>query len=365
LDTLEGVRFLTRIIATGGLYELENQDPAYPAFSRMVTPWRQWGIPNPDYVYLHAPVHGDYSYRVSGRRGTGLMLAFQIVAGHLARVDTMRIVDNAVHVIDGSGDLSVDADGRFEITLSRQPREGNWLELPEGEAMVAVRNILYDWETEDPAMIFIEREGASYPAPATSPDDLGHQIGRFVEFLYEFPKWQAQAVDFAYLAEPGTIPFPPFTQDTGRELGLSHQYYGQGVYHCEADEAVIVHVTPPRCVYWSFHLANNNWESFDWDLRPTSINGHQAVLDPDGGFRAVISHRDPGVPNWLDASHHPQGLVVGRYNLTDSVPVPQLEVVPLGEVRDHLHPDTATVTPAERSESVRRRMLSVRRIHSF
>ena len=44
--------------------------------------------------------------------------------------------------------------------------------------------------------------------------------------------------------------------------------------------------------------------------RQSSLNGHQAVLDPDGVFRAVISARDPGVPNWLDT-----GGVITSYSI--------------------------------------------------
>jgi hypothetical protein len=239
------------------------------------------------------------------------------------------------------------------------------LELPEEGGLVAIRNVIYDWETELPAMLYIEREGATYPAPAFNQEDLAYRIDRLAEFMGEFPVWMSRAVEMAYLADPGTIPFPPFTVGTDQDLGLRHQAYGQGVYHCGEDEAVVMEVTPPNCVYWGFHLAGNNWESFDWDLRQTSINGHQAVIDPDGMFRAVIAHRDPGVPNWLDACGHTPGLIAGRYNRTDAAPVPRLTVVPLAEVRDHLHSDTAVVSPAERSEQLRRRMLSVRRIHSF
>jgi hypothetical protein len=41
---------------------------------------------------------------------------------------------------------------------------------------------------------------------------------------------------------------------------------------------------------------NTFWESQEFDVRQTSLNGHQARLDPDGVFRGVISITDPGVP---------------------------------------------------------------------
>jgi hypothetical protein len=97
------------------------------------------------------------------------------------------------------------------------------------------------------------------------------------------------------------------------------------------------------------------------DLRQSSLNGHQAMLDPDGMFRAVIAHRDPGVPNWLDAAGHTDGLIVCRYFRPESVEEPVFRVVPFDKVRDELPASTMTVAPGERDEVLRRRMHSVRR----
>jgi hypothetical protein len=54
------------------------------------------------------------------------------------------------------------------------------------------------------------------------------------------------------------------------------------------------------------------------------------VLEPDGTFRAVIAHRDPGVPNWLDTEGRPFGLVFWRFFLPEGpIDTPQAEVVPV------------------------------------
>jgi hypothetical protein len=103
------------------------------------------------------------------------------------------------------------------------------------------------------------------------------------------------------------------------------------------------------------------WEALDFSVRQTSINGHQAVLDADGVFRAVIAHRDPQVPNWLDASGHTTGLLLLRYVEPTSTPIPELRVVPLEDLRSALPAATRVVTAEERTETIRRRMHSVRR----
>ena len=51
---------------------------------------------------------------------------------------------------------------------------------------------------------------------------------------------------------------------------------------------------PPDALYWSVSLGNYWWETIDYANRQSSLNGHQAVLDADGVFRAVVAHARPG-----------------------------------------------------------------------
>ena len=84
----------------------------------------------------------------------------------------------------------------------------------------------------------------------------------------------------------------------------------------------------------------------------SSLNGHQAALDSDGDFRAVISLDDPGVANWLDPQQRQQGHLVGRWYESSSQPVPTLKRVKRAELFDHLPPDTPRVTPEQRREII-------------
>jgi hypothetical protein len=108
---------------------------------------------------------------------------------------------------------------------------------------------------------------------------------------------------------------------------------------------------------------NNFWESQEFDLRQTSLNGHQAALDPDGIFSGVISLEDPGVPNWLDPVGHRAGLICTRVLNPAQAPEVALRIVPLRALRRELHPGTPTIAAAERSAALRRRMLSLHRRH--
>jgi hypothetical protein len=74
--------------------------------------------------------------------------------------------------------------------------------------------------------------------------------------------------------------------------------------------------------------------------------------------RLVIAHRDPGVPNWLDASGHPEGMIQYRYVWARSRPEPRLRLVPFAAVREALPPGHPRVSPEER-----RRTLAAREAH--
>jgi hypothetical protein len=102
-------------------------------------------------------------------------------------------------------------------------------------------------------------------------------------------------------------------------------------------------------------------ESLDFANHQSSLNGFQARLDKDGVFRAVVAHRDPGVPNWHDTAGHAEGSMLYRRNQADGSPIPAARVVKLSALRESLPPDTPRVTAAERAAQIERRRAHVQR----
>jgi hypothetical protein len=137
------------------------------------------------------------------------------------------------------------------------------------------------------------------------------------------------------------------------------QAYGIGNFTCGPDEAVIVEFAPPRCRHWSVSLANWYWESIDYASRQSSLNGHQARVDPDGVFRGVIAHSDPGVANWLDTSGHQRGTIAIRFLFPESETSPALRAVKLADLPGALPDGTPRVGPSERAAVLDRRRRSV------
>ena len=137
---------------------------------------------------------------------------------------------------------------------------------------------------------------------------------------------------------------------------MSIQHYCQCIFELEADEALILETELPKtCRYWNVQLNDPLFNAIEYVYRQSSLNGHQARIDDDGRFRAVLALEDPGVPNWLDTGGYTSGTVMGRWYAADSRPLPAMRRVPLSEVRRHLPAATPVVSAAERDRRLRAR----------
>ena len=48
-------------------------------------------------------------------------------------------------------------------------------------------------------------------------------------------------------------------------------------------------------------------ESLDYRHHTIHVNKHTAHYESDGSVRVVVSHTDPGVPNWIETAGHQYG----------------------------------------------------------
>lgn len=351
----EGFRYLARFLAAGNTQCVTHGDPDYPLFARMIDYATPWGLDNPDCLYHYASIRGDASYRITGNRGTANHIDIQANFGHFSDGDISSW--GTISSIDGFS-LETATNGDFELTLSPEHQEGNWLKLEPNAEFLLVRQYFNDWETESPAELFVERIGATYPIPPPLTSDIADRLEKLGRWLDRGGAlWQKMS--------RGLLSMPPNSlimhrADAAAErAGLRGQAYGMGNFRCRAGEAVIVELTPPICHHWSFGLANEYWEAIEYASRQSSLNGHQAVLDDDGVFRAVIAAVDPGVANWLDTAGHTQGTIAARFLRAEDVPAPTLRVVSLDSVVDELPPATPKIDPATRAALLERRRWAV------
>jgi len=308
----------------------------------------KWGMDCPDAAYSGTSLRGDTSYRIRGVRGTVRYVGLQVMGG----METLANV-----VVD---DLEIAEDGSFDIVLSADEHDGNWLRLDERASTLIVRQFFYDWENELPAQLTIERTDGPEPGGHRSPDAEGTArhlvaLGEFIEASVAF--WDD--IEKVGRAE-GLNRFrdPANRTDIG---GAEENVTVWGSYDIGPDDALVVTVTPPPALYWSLVLGDEWWASVDYANHQSSLNGHQAVLDSDGAFRAVVSIRDPGVANWLDTTGFSVGPMIFRWLRASSAPVPSTRVIPVNELDDALPASTARVSADERQRVLAARRAGVHR----
>ena len=307
----------------------------------------KWGMDCPDCIYVGSALEGESTYRLWGHRGSARYVGLQVMAG---------MASSANALLD---EFELDPDGNFEIILSADPHEGNWIPLDAGATMLVVRHFFYDWEHEVPVTMSIQR--LSGPASGDEPvveepkAAMARQVvalGAFVEENLNF------FLAFSNPEAPNTF-LPPLD---GTAMGAAAENRPViGSWKLAPHEALIIEVTPPKGLYWGYSLGNIWWETIDYSNHQSSLNGFQAVVDHDGMLRVVVAHHDPGVANWLDTAQHSEGPIILRCVRTESAPVPKTRVVPFDRLAEELPSGTARVTPSERQAAIRIRQNAVSR----
>ncbi len=257
----------------------------------------------PDCIYTRAKLRGGESYRLFGNRGTARYVGLQTMDG---------IVSTANELVD---ELEVDAHGNFEVVLSPDEHDGNWMRIEGAHPTLTVRHFFYDWDTEVASSLRIERIGdpvAATGAPTVEPDvAVSRQLVALGDFVHDNLKFFLQ---FG-AATPSNGFLPPIDRTSIGAAAENKPVIGR--WELDPDEALILEVEPPEGVYWSYSVGNPWWETIHYGRHQSSLNAHQAAVDTDGLVRVVLCGRDPGVANWLDTAGHSNGAMILRCVRTD------------------------------------------------
>ena len=349
-DRLEGYDYLAGRIRmamqTAFDYDLDR-----PLFVNPTHQFSRQGLDNPDAIYFHAYLREGVEYVIRGRRGTSADLSFQVMGGSYS-------ADSAPPSLMAFDDRELDIadDGTFEFTYLAEP----------SAKTIIVREVFNDWDTEERGLITIERtDTIGRPAAPLSEKVLrkkyevaARSLVGSIQTWFMFPQF------FQYKEPVNTLTSPRSTPG-----GLDSQRSSIGHYELDDDQALVVEV--PRCddcAYQAIQVGSDWYASTDYETHQTSLTKAQAVTDPDGVMRFVVSEQDPGIANWLETTGHRTGAMMLRWQRLerDLGPDdgPTVTLVPFAEVRDHL-PHHAPVTPDEyaariaaRQRAVARRMIS-------
>jgi hypothetical protein len=327
-DRAEGHRYLARLLRAGLLSFIENPGPLHPAF-RAMPEMVKMGIDNPDNFYLSASIDPSLEYRIRGKRGTIHYLSFAAQNQNFAAKD--KISGGAGHLNDS--ELTLEADGSFEIIASQKEQPGNWLRMTDQTRQILVRQTFLHRSSETPVDVEIECLDAEGPPDPLDPTRIGGQLKGGAMYAIGCAQWFADWVlDFLNQAPLNDFHLPELEKH--RVMGGDPNIrMWLGMWKLEPDEALVIEATPPKCDYWNFQLANIWAESLDHHNRKVHVNSGSAVYRDDGSFRLVVANEDPGnVDNWIDTADHSHGVMALRWVRTDAHPKPSARVVKISDL---------------------------------
>jgi hypothetical protein len=378
----EGYRYLAGFVHFG-VERAFHCDPSFPKFRNALSVYNKSTIENADAIYFYAEIDGRQRYRISGKaedfrhwRGeqrteggkkAPQYLIFETANGPMS-CDTGDLRELTPGYRTGFGtldcsELQIADDGTFELLLGPEKPEGysgNFIctrkppskRNPDGEdryaSFISGRQLFYDWENEEPIhldIVALDHEG-DQPAPLTPADaaqnlrKMGSVIRGHMHFWLNFYDKVLNCFgthggpeDGAYFMPVNEYNKPnAASSDTGG--GMSTNIYAGGIFELEEDEALYVEAefkgTP---VYTSIHLGNLWGESPDYSNHQSSLNHHQMHMDDNNIQRWVISHRDPGVKNWIDTTGLPRGYLSHRWAYSELPPKDQWPTISAKKVK--------------------------------
>ncbi len=345
IDRAEGLRYLLQQLSSSIQAELVEQPSQIPLLRIGATTINKWGLDGADAKYQAASIDGSGSYRLYGQLGSARLVAMQLTH--------MQGTYAAFGALTGN-QLNADEEGNFEVLISsHKPSDwqGVWLQLNSATDNILVREYFSDWGKERPGRYYLEQLGSTTSITQLTAEQMNSLLQNTVQtFSSRISQWQGrveqsrkQLVNKVHMEKAGG-------------QGLSSNVYGSGWFKVNEDEALVIEMDAPEALLWSVQLGNVWWESLDYINHTASYNDSQAVASSDGKYRFVLSHVDPGVPNWLDPAGHLEGALLFRLQETNEIVVPLVELVPLSNLAEHLPQDTQTIDSEQRrSEIIMRR----------
>jgi len=335
-DVADGHRFLLHVLDQGIALWLEA-DPDRPVFTRIVSPTRKALGDNPDAVYYSAPLRGDRSYRIRGNLAGATYTSFTLEGGNRDGHYPDRVVATL-----NDAELGADANRDYELIVSPDAVAAPSLRLAPDVGTVTTRHY-FERETPvaaDPGVtIPLRVEPLDPPGPPPTHDDTSiaagiRRVRNYVHglTLREKPRTPDQQPSWVSM-RPNVFLRPAKWDKADGGFGAVDNAYAMAPYVVMPGQALVIRGRMPACRFANVVLWNRFLQSYDYVNRRISLNRRSLVAEADGGFRIVIAHEDPGVPNWLDAEGRVSGLVYWRFMLPEGEVDPLVaSVVPIAEV---------------------------------
>ncbi len=325
----------------------------HPVDGRLI-PGSRWGIDNPDSVYRVIPISSDERYEIRGRVGEHRMTENYFTLWD-ANMGTVAVLNGRT--------MDVEADGSFTITVDADPAGGrpNHVQTTPEAHEFYIRDVLLDWEHDDPNHLTVQRLG---PAPTTRARTRDEQADATADMMAHFANFTGKLSHGVYKMAPNEFNLAWSADKVG---AMRNQVYVMGRFDVDAGEAFVVDVSDGGAEYFTVPLSNIWGTTLDIVDRTGSLNKAQSVPNDDGTYTYVISPTDPGVANWIDSDGLREGILTLRMaEFGEDGPKEDLaakgRVVKLDDLDSEV-PALRRVTPAERAtELAHRRHSYLRRL---
>lgn len=321
-DYAEARRVMLHVLMHG-LQSWLEADPARPFFTPFINQHKKMLGDNPDARYYTAIIDDQHRYRIRGNLAGATYTSFTIELGAGTDGDGIGSTLNDT-------EFKADANGDYEIIVSREKAEGNWMPMATGATSLTTRHY---YEREEcinndrlhHIPIDIQNLESTPPRPSPNDADIAAGIRRVTEFVKgnvitmnaeNSPSWVSRV--------PNQF-VPPKKDDSHESITYAARdnVYSMAPFVLAPGQALLIRGRFPDCRFSNVVLFNRFLQTFDYEERNISLNRAQTVLDEDGGFEMIVAHRDPGRPNWLDTEGRPYGIMFWRFQL------PKGEIAPL------------------------------------
>jgi hypothetical protein len=298
-------------------------DPERPFFTAFISQHKKMLGDNPDARYYSAAISDAHSYRIRGNLAdatyTSFTTEFDSASG-----------DKGVGSTLNDTQFKADANGDYEIILSREKQAGNWMPLPAGATSITSRHY-YEREQSinndrlHHIPLDIANLAPTGARPTFSDASIAAGIRRVTQFVAKniipfspgsSPEWVSRV--------PNQLPQP--RQDSSNKdiaYAAVDNVYAMAPWLLQPHQALLIRGRLPRCRFANVVLWNRFMQTLDYETRQVSLNRRQITAADNGEFELILAHRDPQRANWLDTEGRAFGMIFWRFQL------PEEEIAPL------------------------------------
>ena len=339
-DVAEGEHMLLHLVKAAIDVWVDN-DASRPRFAPLASAVLKWGGEGADNPSHCAPLDPDRRYVIRGRIKDEAYISFTVYTGKAEGDWNDGVISAMNHT-----EFEVAPDGSFEIPIEPVPTPGA-LHMEAGKPNCVISR--HYWEGEicgmaDPTnqvVLSIEcMDDPGYPRPL-GPERLALKLEAAMNFIRgqtldrpANPDPSKQPDWFSLV--PNQLPKPmQWVPSEGGGAGAIDNAYCAGLVVLAPDQALVVEGRWPECVYANVMFWNRFLQAPDYRYRSSSLNRKQMKADPQGNFRFVVAHENPGVANWIDTEGHAFGTLYWRFLLPEGdIEQPRCEVVSLASLQE-------------------------------